>query len=99
MAGEEKVVLGGDGEGVAHEGSGVDGQGTGHLARDAGRALAGCSRIWQDVQVNRGDGVCFAGDFKRDWARSTYISGSFWVSITAAMGMPKLEAGPQKSVR
>ncbi len=31
--------------------------------------------------------------------RAGYISGSFWVSITAAMGMPKLEAGPQKSAR
>lgn len=30
--------------------------------------------------------------------RGTYKSGSFWVSITAARGMPKLEAGPQKSV-
>lgn len=30
----------------------------------------------------------------------TYISGSFCVqSMTAAMGMPKLLAGPQKSVR
>lgn len=27
----------------------------------------------------------------------TYISGSFCVSMMAAMGMPKLEAGPQKS--
>lgn len=26
-----------------------------------------------------------------------YISGSFCVSMTAAIGMPKLEAGPQKS--
>jgi hypothetical protein len=26
-----------------------------------------------------------------------YISGSFRISVTAAMGMPKLEAGPQKS--
>ena len=26
------------------------------------------------------------------------MSGSFCVSITAAMGMPKLDAGPQKSV-
>lgn len=30
---------------------------------------------------------------------SRYISGSFCVSITAAMGMPKLETGPQKSSR
>ncbi len=28
----------------------------------------------------------------------TYISGSFCVSMTAAIGMPKLETGPQKSV-
>lgn len=28
----------------------------------------------------------------------TYISGSFCVSKTAAMGIPKFEAGPQKSV-
>lgn len=27
-----------------------------------------------------------------------YISGSFCVSITAAMGIPKLETGPQKSI-
>ncbi len=26
-----------------------------------------------------------------------YISGSFCVSMTAAIGMPKLETGPQKS--
>lgn len=26
-----------------------------------------------------------------------YISGSFCVSMTAAMGIPKLETGPQKS--
>lgn len=30
MAGEEEVVLGGDGEGVAHEGRGVHTQGAGH---------------------------------------------------------------------
>ncbi len=43
------------------------------------------------------------------WARSggacggegkqTYRSGLFWVSMTAATGMPKLETGPQKSVQ
>lgn len=30
-------------------------------------------------------------------AITTYISGSFCVSITAATGIPKFEAGPQKS--
>ena len=34
-----------------------------------------------------------------EWEGVTHISGSFCVSITAAIGMPKLEAGPQKSVR
>ena len=32
-------------------------------------------------------------------AGRAYISGSFCVSITAAMGIPKLETGPQKSSR
>ena len=30
---------------------------------------------------------------------STYISGSFCVSNTAAMGIPKFDAGPQKSAQ
>lgn len=34
MASEQEVVLGGDGEGVAHEGSSVDSQSGGHLAGD-----------------------------------------------------------------
>lgn len=29
---------------------------------------------------------------------ASYISGSFFTSMTAAMGMPKFDAGPQKSV-
>jgi hypothetical protein len=37
----------------------------------------------------------------RRWRESVFavahISGSFCVSRTAAMGMPKFEAGPQKS--
>ena len=35
MTSEEEVVLRGDGEGVAHEGSRVDNKGAGHLAGDA----------------------------------------------------------------
>lgn len=34
-----------------------------------------------------------------DGKKQTYISGSFCVSITAATGIPKFEAGPQKSKR
>lgn len=37
VAGEKEVVLGGDSEGVAHEGSGVDNQGTGHGSGDTTR--------------------------------------------------------------
>lgn len=40
MAGKQEVVLGGDGERVAHEGEGVDGQSARHLARDAKFALS-----------------------------------------------------------
>jgi hypothetical protein len=35
VAGKEEVVLGRDGEGVAHECCGVNDQGAGHLAGDA----------------------------------------------------------------
>lgn len=35
MACEEEVVLGGDSEGVAHEGGSVDNEGTGHGTGDA----------------------------------------------------------------
>lgn len=43
-----------------------------------------------------------SGDATTDQPATTkielaYISGSFCVSMTAAMGIPKLEAGPQKS--
>ncbi len=31
--------------------------------------------------------------------KQTYRSGDFWVSMTAATGIPKLETGPQKSVQ
>lgn len=34
VAGEQEVVLGGDGKGVAHESSRVDNESTGHLAGD-----------------------------------------------------------------
>ncbi len=33
----------------------------------------------------------------REGSEATYRSGLFCVSITAAIGMPKLETGPQKS--
>ena len=39
--------------------------------------------LWSGLDVGKVEGLT--------------ISGSFCVSITAAMGMPKLDAGPQKS--
>lgn len=45
MAGEEEVVLRGDGEGVAHEGSGIDEQAAGHGTGDtAEKVSAGQNR-------------------------------------------------------
>ncbi len=35
-------------------------------------------------------------DEGKEWGK--YISASFCVSITAAIGMPKFDAGPQKSI-
>lgn len=40
MAGEQKVVLGPDGKGVAHECCGVDDKGAGHGAGNAVRSLS-----------------------------------------------------------
>lgn len=37
------------------------------------------------------------GHGKRGIREEAYISGSFCVSMTAAIGMPKFETGPQKS--
>ena len=45
--------------------------------------------------ISRTDGVCWPRDMV---VVRTYISGSFCVSITAAIGIPKFDAGPQKSV-
>lgn len=54
---------------------------------------------YQSRQTSRGDlGKVRSGD--GSWGEESeraYMSGSFCVSITAAMGMPKLETGPQKS--
>lgn len=46
MAGEEEVVLRGDSEGVAHEGSGIDEQAAGHCTGDtAEKVSAGQNRV------------------------------------------------------
>lgn len=91
---EEEVVLGGDGEGIAHEGTRVDNKGAGHLAGDA---VCRVSRLFLAI-ILRGEGNRAAPGRIRGWKGGrAYISGSFWVSITAATGIPKLETGPQKS--
>lgn len=38
VAGEEKVVFGGDSEGVSHKSTGIDDESTGHLSRDPNKA-------------------------------------------------------------
>jgi hypothetical protein len=78
VAAEEEVVCGGNSEGVAHEGCGVEGEGAGHGTGDAGRASG--------LHCKKKGGV------------GVYISGSLLMSAMAARGMPKLLAGPQKSV-
>lgn len=40
VAAKEEVICGGDGEGVAHEGTGVEGEGGGHGTGDAVHPLA-----------------------------------------------------------
>jgi len=42
-------------------------------------------------------GISEEGNYHKPYKVVAYISGSFWVSITAAMGIPKFDAGPQKS--
>lgn len=95
VACEKEVVLGRDGEGVAHEGGGVDDEGAGHRAGDtvAQRLSQWMSSGYQVAGVGLGWAISKAVKPRL----GTYISGSFCVSITAAMGIPKLETGPQKS--
>lgn len=103
VAAEEEVVYGRDGESVAHEDGRVANQGCRHWARDTVDSrfvsahvhfpssfpvmslliLSQCAGLTRSVLEGEG---------------GAHISGSFCVSMTAAMGIPKLEAGPQKSV-
>lgn len=86
MAPEQQIILRLDGHGIAHEGAGVEYQSAGHAAGYAIIAIMS-------------DQVAAGKSLERLGREEVYISGSFCVSITAAMGMPKLETGPQKSVQ
>lgn len=94
MAAEQEVILRRNGQSVAHEGAGVEDQSAGHAAGYA--ILSPCKKTGRGaiercaLSLNNGGG--------REGWEGAYISGSFCVSITAAIGMPKLETGPQKSV-
>lgn len=93
VATEKKVVSGRDGHGVAHESGAVADESGGHRARDTVvEVLVSLTLLSQlnPAQAHPMEWIC---------PRATYISGSFWVSMTAAMGIPKLEAGPQKSAQ
>lgn len=105
---EEEVVLRGDGESVAGESSRVDDQGTCHCSGDAGEKnsklvtddiICITCHIPSGFRLHMQDTGMHAELKSKEGRReSAYISGSFCVSITAAMGIPKLETGPQKSV-
>jgi hypothetical protein len=94
VAREEEVVSRRDGEGVAHESRRVDAKSCSHLSRNALLGVSlGSSAARPELAKSQGElkshGVV-------QWG--TYSSGDFCVSITAAMGIPKLDTGPQKSV-
>lgn len=90
VAAEEEVVHGGDGHGVAHECGRVTAESEGHGSRDTVVRVCISPKLLQNVGL--------AQSCRRS-GRKNYISGSFCVSMTAARGMPKLDAGPQKSVQ
>ena len=82
VAAEEQIVARRYGESVSHEDGAVARESERHPTRDAMHFLA--------------EGQALKGS---DGEASTHISGSLVsMSVTAAMGMPKLLAGPQKSV-
>lgn len=110
MACQKEVILGGYGHRVAHKSRRVDEQSTSHGSGDTipaypsqfeviakGRICLFLSPIMNheskgiENAVGRYENCCAAKEV-------TNISGSFCISMTAAMGIPKFEAGPQKSV-
>lgn len=106
VAGKQQPVAGSDGERVAHEGEGVDDQGAGHGSGDPvcrkGREVS--KPVHATFFFVLGWVLVFflpPSSFSRISAveaSESYMSGLFCVSRTAAIGIPKLEAGPQKSV-
>ena len=87
VAQEQKVVLRRDGHAVPHECRRVHDERGSHFAGDA-RVEGWLALEGGGLKGTRG---------REEW--ENYISGSFWVSIIAAMGIPKLDTGPQKSAR
>jgi hypothetical protein len=103
VAQEKQVVLGRHGERVPHERRRVDDQGAGHGAGDpaGGRVLAsGPPGLWKgrgfwNWEIEAGWEVEIRS--RRIKWTATHSSGLFCVSMTAAMGIPKFDTGPQKS--
>lgn len=104
MASKQEVVLWANSQRVSHERSRVDGQCGGELSRDTNCSEASVHKILQhtiDYLVIQSDS--WFGELRSSSATDrskgqTYISGSFCVSRTAAMGIPKFDTGPQKSM-
>lgn len=107
MAGEEEIVLGRYGESVSHECGRVAGKGQCELWGDTvghdvstcsrNRAYGACASGWDTGQGSHADSAA-GTDSSRRVCCETHISGSFFMSAMAANGIPKFEAGPQKSV-
>lgn len=90
VAAEEEVVYGGDGHGVAHECGRVTAESECHGSRDTVLHMSVSPKLLQNTR---------SAQSCRRSGRRNYISGSFCVSMTAARGIPKFDAGPQKSVQ
>jgi hypothetical protein len=99
MTCEEEVVLRCDGHRVAHECRRVDGQGSCEGSGDAELMSAREAFQFEHIVAQflcLEELKCPEESGNRGHL-GTYISGSFFMSAMAAKGMPKLDAGPQKS--
>lgn len=93
MAGKQQIVLWRHGERIPHEREGIDGERARHRTGDStggpSVSISRISRISREAIQGTSPPLGVGG--------ASHSSGLFCVSRTAAMGMPKLDAGPQKS--
>ena len=103
MACEKEVIFRRHSHGIAHESGSIDGESGGHATGDTVRTVSAprCIVVTEaesrkySGRLGRGRG----GEGREEGKEGqTDSSGSFCVSRIAAMGMPKFEKGPQKSI-